>query len=674
MSDQKRFRITLWAIDQTAGTSGGWRGDQKAVVFDASAIGVEENANDVGSAFWTLRNDHPQIAEFVPLARHYEIDRWSDDRSRWEFVGAGILNDYSVTEWETTFQGIDYKAVLNQIYTPLSGMTTDNASTLNSDIDSAPVEQVYSSVFLSSSQSASTSTTRFINTNAILLSGPIIEAHAGVVRQIDASEYTALYDQTLDGEGLFRNVNWPGTADESITYWTTPEIRLQWTATWDSTTTSGMTKSMKFRVYVSPPASRGIGEPPIDGTGLIGEFADSSLLGPSGPVISGSVWGDYRFKFYPQELKIAIESLTDPAGLSPTGNAYFEGSTVIGQTYASADDTIQRIAALRPGVNYSFGIFAAIYRSSNDVWFRSYGSYNGSADPASIKYGEPFSVTLGQGTNNANKLITDIFNESAVKSDENYSRLRYASLTVVNSTSTATTHTSYTAGQPSLSYIGDICDMEMGAKTNGSKVVFGIKKPTGGATYDGDFQLNLSVSSAASTAIALRYPENIRSFSFTPGYSRVRNDIKVIPTTPYLSGSSGQNTDGTNLIGATAVDQSSISSNGRITLLATKDNLLNSSAAQNEANRLLNTYKVANSKQVSIRAVLDGIDLWNGWDVGDSVRVTINQGLASVDEPFVIAGVRWFGESDGHERVELDLVQGSAFAAAYTAPPTTTAA
>jgi hypothetical protein len=179
------------------------------------------------------------------------------------------------------------------------------------------------------------------------------------------------------------------------------------------------------------------------------------------------------------------------------------------------------------------------------------------------------------------------------------------------------------------------------------------------------------VSSAASTAIALRYPENVRSFSFTPGYSRVRNDIKVIPTTGYLAGSAGQNTGGTSIVGATAIDQSSVSTNGRLTLLAAKDNLLNAAAAQNEANRLLNTYKVANSKQVGIRAVLDGIDLWNGWDVGDSIRVTINQGLAVVDEPFVISGVRWFGESDGHERIELDLVQGSAFAAAYTAPPTT---
>jgi hypothetical protein len=296
----------------------------------------------------------------------------------------------------------------------------------------------------------------------------------------------------------------------------------------------------------------------------------------------------------------------------------------------------------------------------------------GSTETSSLQFGQPFQITLGQGSENANTKITRIFNNSVTSVDSDYSRLRYSSVTVINSGSTATTHTTISAGEPVLDHIANICDLEMGAKTDGSKVVFGIKKPTAGATYDGTFQLNLSVSSAASTAIALRYPENVRSFSFTPGYSRVRNDIKVIPSTGYLAGSSGQNSIGTNLVGATAVDQASISVNGRITLLAPKDNLLNAAAAQNEANRLLNTYKVANSKQVGIRAVLDGIDLWNGWDVGDSIRVTINQGLAIVDEPFVISGVRWFGESDGHERIELDLVQGSAFAAAFTAPPLTT--
>lgn len=133
MSTTQSFRIILWSV-----STSGWRGDQKAVVYDAKSIGVEEHANDTGSAYWTLPNDHPQIAEFVPLERHYEISRWSDARNRWEFVGAGMVNDYVATEQETIYSGIDYKSVLNQTFTPLSGISisdnspiTPNASTVD---------------------------------------------------------------------------------------------------------------------------------------------------------------------------------------------------------------------------------------------------------------------------------------------------------------------------------------------------------------------------------------------------------------------------------------------------------------------------------------------------------------------------------------------------------------
>jgi hypothetical protein len=637
MSDQKKFRITLWEVNTSSGTTGGWRGTQKAVVFDASAIGVEENANDVGSAFWTLPNNHPQIAEFVPLARHYEISRWSEDRTRWEFVGAGILNDYSVTEWETTFQGIDYKALLNMHYTPLNAMSVTDASPLNKRLSTDFVYAPEKSVFTGEA-SSSVSSTIFLNTDALSV-GPLkIFAFDGNNTTVGSSS-----------EGIFIN-----DPDGTATYWKTPMIRIDYSLKWISATTSGFDTKFYLRLYASPPASNDLGEPPLINSGLIGEWTSDIS---AGSLTNGAIF-DTEVSFA-ESIYLAtreLEDVIEAAGLTFTSNPNVNDNATMVSNVPNP---------LRTGVSYSFQLYAAIKRTSTGLWYRSeVGSISGATDTTTLSQ-----VTVGQSTKNASSIITSMFTD--VTTSDNYNRLRYSTISV--SGSTATTHTTFTAGEPVLDFIGNICDMEMGAKTNSDKVVFGINRPTGGASYDGTFKLNLSVSSAASTALALRYPENIRSFSFTPGYSRVRNDIKVIPTTGYLAGSNGQNTNGTNIIGATAIDQASISVNGKITLLATKDNLLNAAAAQNEANRLLNTYKVANSKQVGIRAVLDGIDLWNGWDVGDSVRVTINQGLAAVDEPFVIAGVRWFGESDGHERIELDLVQGSAFAAAYTAPPITTA-
>ena len=652
MIAEKKFRIILWGISST-----GWRGDQKAVVYDAKSIGIEEHANDSGSAYWTLDNDHPQISEFVPLARHYEISRYSDQRDRWEFVGAGMLNDYNVTEYQTTFSGLDYKAVLNQVYTPLSGMTVDNATPIADTLTTGGVDTYSGDIPFRINSQSSTTALRYINGSVPSVDGPYTYSVPGTLRKLTTEEFNNIQD----GTGVY--INDPFGYVNGPTYYETPYIELSWTGIWSSATTAGFGDApfMFFRIYCSPPGYKDAGEPPLGNLGLIGDTGDAEL-GP-GTMFNGATWGDYLIKLYPQELKTLVEK-EEGVG-SFLGKDYIDFLTEL-----SGNDT--DVACLRPGISYSFQIYAAIYRttSGNPIYYRStVGAINGSTLSTSPKFGEPAQVTLGQSTEDASNIISRVFNN--VTTSDQYGRLRYASLVI--SGSTATTHTTYTAGEPVLDHIASVCDLEMGAKTDGSKVVFGINKPTSGSSYDGNFKLNLSVSSSASTSMALRYPDNIRSFSFTPGYARVRNDITIIPTTAYLSGSSGQ-TDGSNLIGATAMDQTSVTANGRIPLIVPKANLVDGKAAQNEANRMLETYKVANTKQVNIRAVLDGVDLWNGWDVGDSVKLTVNRGLAVVDEPFVITGVRWFGESDGHERIELDLMQGTAFAAAYTAPIPTTEA
>ena len=659
MSDQKKFRISLWEVDTTLGALGGWRGAQKAVVFDAANIGVEEYANDTGSAYWTLENSHPQISEFIPLARHYEISRWSETRNRWEFVAAGILDNYSATDYETTFQGIDYKSVLNQSYTPLSGMKTGGAGSLSTLIGVNGITTASSIPFKMSETSVGTQP-RYFNTGAFGWDdSPVVTAFPGTLRALDPSELSGLPDGTNVYINNYANyIN--NTGD--WTYYESPMISLTWSSIWNGGTAStGFNTNAHFRIYASPPANKNSGSPALTDLGLIGELEDNTQFSGSGTtIVAGQGWGPYTYNLYPQELKTLVESIEGPGS--------FTGFDYIATDYTNAGvSNEQDIACLRPGVSYSFQIYAAVWRTATafNTWYRSKdGTIMGSEDTTSLQYGLPYEVTLGQSDEDAYSIIKrSLYN--SIEKDE-YSRLRYSSL--ISSGSTATTHTTISAAQPVLDYIADICDLEMGAKTTGDKVIFGIKKPSGGATYDGDFQLNLSVSSSPSTAMALRYPETISSFSFDPGYSRVRNDVKIIPSTSYLSGSSGQNPSGVSLIGASAINQSSISTNGRIPAIVSRDGLLNQAAAQNEANRLINTSKIENTKNVSISAVVNGIDLWNGWDLGDSINVTIKKGLVDINEPFVISGVRWFGETDGHERIELELVQGTAFGAQFSAP------
>jgi len=627
VSSARKFRITLWDI-----AAGGWRGNQKAVVFDASAIGVEEHANDVGSAFWTLHNAHPQIAEFVPLARHYEISRWSYERNRWEFVGAGMLNDYTVTEFETTFAGIDYKHILNMTYTPLAGMSVANTSAISPDIGNF----VGNSVPFKMSTATATTALRFLNDSSLTIDSVSVSSHGDLIElvaEVDPGDEapTSHYDYVAEFNGV-------GAAPTY--YYKSPYINLQFTVKWSGTSTNFPANSpVQVRVFASPPGVAEHGSAPLDDGGLIGEFE----IPRSGAVVNGSTW-DCNVNLYPYELDQIVDgSFGGNAIIVQENNEYDPGNI---------DLITNGAMPLRTGATYSFQVYAAIYRTNaNNTWYRTI---------AGLKTDQ---ITLGQSVENASVGIASIFSNAITSTD--YHRLRYSSLSVSGSTSTS--HTLYSAGEPVLDHIAAVCDLEMGAKTNGDKVIFGISKPTAGASYDGTFKLNLSVSSTASTAMALRYPENIKAFSFSPGYSRVRNDVTIIPSTSYLAGTSGQS-EGVSVIGASAVDSASISSIGRISLIVPKGGLVDANAASNEANRLLTTYKSTNTKQANIAVVLDGVDLWNGWDVGDSIRLTIKRGLADIDEPFVISGVRWFGESDGHERVELDLVQGSAFNAAFTAP------
>jgi len=126
---QSPFRITLW--DMTG--SGRGRGTVRAVISDAKYIGVSSYLNEGGEAFFTLPYNHPQIAECLPLERHYRIDRWDEEDAVYRTVGTGILQDYQATDNETVFYGIDYMAALNQTLTDVSAVISNPSTTVTYD-------------------------------------------------------------------------------------------------------------------------------------------------------------------------------------------------------------------------------------------------------------------------------------------------------------------------------------------------------------------------------------------------------------------------------------------------------------------------------------------------------------------------------------------------------------
>lgn len=594
MSIRRKFRIILW--DRTG--SNGWRGAQKAVVFNAKSIGVEEYANDVGSAYWTLPNDHPQIAEFVPLQRHYEISKWSDARSRWEFVAAGMLNDYTTTEQETIFNGIDYNAVLNQLYTPFPGMTIASGTSLNPNIVGSPIS---ASIFKNGGVN--------VSSNEITVKNVVVTAVA-TASYVNNSVST----QTLVG----------------------PAINLSFSIEWTGATTGFTAQpSFAYGIYASPPANRDSGPPYAPGeTGL----PITAAIGQVEGLLADGSSGVNRFK---KTVSVQLFGY-ELANQVNTGSSL----TMLAYLYSGAGTTPANTIAnpLRTGVTYTFQIYGAVYRSvTTSYYLSSKGSISDS-------------VTLGQADQEtAAGSIGRIFDAATGTT----TRIDYATLTTINTTTQ--THTTYTYGKTVLGAIADICDLQMGADT--SKVVtFGIDRPTLGNSYNGKFKLDLNVGQ--STSVALRYPENISNYSYTPGLSSARNKVTVIPYSQYLSGNNVQS-PGVLSIGYEKSDTASIATYGLLPAIISKSGFLNEALATKEAERLARIYSADNTKRVNFTVKVDGIEMWNGWDLGDTIPVTIKHGLVNISAvPFVIGGVRWFGESNGREKIELELVLASAFRAA----------
>jgi len=399
VSDQSQFRITLWDL-----AANGWRGTQKAVVYDASAIGVEEHANDVGSSFWTIRNDHPQISEFVPLERHYEISRWNQDAStpRWEFVGAGVINDLNATEYETVFAGIDYKAVMNQVMTPLSEITFADASPINPNLATVQKTTIFNStdgvtgtdqVFGNSYDTDGKVT--FNVTDSMTVSSASVSAVANTTKTVSITSGTSTYTASVQTPyfKLTYSLQWTGAT--SLTDGFTGSFGgLSWTGGFPNR------PRMRVGIFASPPAPQDAGDPPVGSAGRIAEFIMNA----------DATSGAGRFTATNEVVEIfpfsAREELYSALVAQGAASATVASTLIETPTGSASKSGTQTVWALRSGLTYSLDLYAGIYAAFTPAsgltnkWYVSTKTKAKSTPEA----------TLGQGTDNIVAIVQRIFN------------------------------------------------------------------------------------------------------------------------------------------------------------------------------------------------------------------------------------------------------------------------
>lgn len=599
-----KFRITLYPLD----TSTGWRSSSSNVIYDPIEVGVTEKANDVGEAYWVLPNTHPLIGVCLPLKTHYEIHRYDPDADAYKWVGSGILNDTEISQNETTFRGIDYMAVFNQYYTPTVALTFTSTSYLSPDISNSSL----SSIFTFSAGSVNDSSSDENQDPATGLSAYYSTNNKLYIDNVVVSSVVA--DTLTIG---------PATI-------TTSSVYIEWDASYTGTISTHFqaARTWRFRIDVTPPA----GEAPQVPTTTGGAW-EKSFTGDSNIYINNS-----SVKLYPYESKQLMYNALISAG----------------QTSAQANNylsTNQHLFALRKGVSYSATIHGAVYRTNC-------GKYPGV--PHWLRSGLPKKTdkfTLGSGYETFTQIFDRVFN--AAKTTFPLSRIRYASRSISGSPST--TLMTWSAGEPSVTYLANTARLEMVKRTDGNKVIFGPTHPSSTGSYDGTFRIRYNVSSANISTIQLSYPESLRGYSYSDGGGEIFTHIRVIPSTPFLAGTSTTGAVGISIDGATATTGES-SIYGEIPKLVTQAGFIDEAAAQYEAERLADSAKTDNAKSLDVILKEDYLRPWDGWDLGDAVSVHVVHGNVSLqDESLNIAGMEWVGYSDGHEELTLELVQGNNF-------------
>ncbi len=605
-----KFRIILHSLN----TSTGWRGSVASAIYDPIEVGVSERANEVGEAYWVLPNNHPLIADCIPLTRHYEIHRYDVEANAYKWVGAGILDDAEVGENETTFRGIDYMAVFNQYYTPTVALTFTSTNFISPDI------------------SPSTATANFLNTIFAFSDGTALSGTEG---EDDPSGETSPGSQVwfsnkanlrIEQIDVTSKVNDTLTINGSTV--TTASSTIIWNAVWAGTITSHFesTKTWRFRVDATPPAPESPSVPAVTG----GVF-ESTFTGDNTFAINNC-----SVTLYPFESKAAMRAIMISNG----------------STTAAADSDLEANKgkfALRRGVTYSAHIHGAIYRTNSG---KTYAHWMRTQNP-----GKTEKFTLGTGYETFTEIFDRVFNSA--KTNFPLSRIRYASRSV--SGSPFTTLLTFSAGEAPVTYLANTARLEMASRTDGAKTIFGISHPSLTGSYDGNFRVRYNVSSSNIDTIRLSYPETIRSYSYSPGTSSVKTHIRVIPSTPFLAGTSSGGAVGISIDGATATTGEATTF-GEIPLLETRAGLVDDIAADLEATRIADSSKSVNTKTVNVVVKEEALKPWDGFDLGDSVAVHVVHGNVNLpNESLNIAGMDWVGFADGHEELTLELINGTNF-------------
>lgn len=357
------------------------------------------------------------------------------------------------------------------------------------------------------------------------------------------------------------------------------------------------------------------------------------------------------------------------------------GTVVGGLTRYVAPTTAQyRVPILLTGQSYEFQVMATASISdlggNHNLRTASISAYNQDKSPMSLR-----TETL---QNIVSRYLTTVdkgaFDQPSVGTVE-VGRLNWATVENVNASGWPTDTLRYfTTGENITDFFRNIGDKQMSANGDVNiegvdvpgRMVFnfvGVRRSDESAADGSKFYINPNM--VDQPALTLQYPGNIVSFRYNADGRRLRNYVRLIPSTAYISGAY-TNMSGVRLQGETQSDLTSQEIYGLAPILTAQQGFIDKSDAEKAAIRVLKQRKDFDvASTLTLRLERDILNPFHDFFLGDAVRVFVRRDSVNVTSGYldlltgiyIIAGVTYKVGPDGAEDVMLQLLNSKYFAA-----------
>jgi hypothetical protein len=428
----------------------------------------------------------------------------------------------------------------------------------------------------------------------------------------------------------------------------------------------------------------------------------SIIASPGDEVCTFNVWPDSYAEIGQPEtpavikwsLKLRQHDAVDAEVIAPAATA--PTLSTVGGVYGNFTGTAHNITnsyeinCLTSGVSYTFAAYttAELVNVSPQTSSTSpdYGSVM-THDVNGISASTSSSQTVVMGLEK--KTLQNIFDKQipyVVSQGGSFSRFGWLTYALASGQSWNSELIRYfTSGESILSYLRSMCDKEMAANllTPDSSarwdVVDDIKIPwrsvfnfvgVRGSAAPGTKVYVSPALSQDEPVFVLDYPGIVDQFRYRRNGKDLRNSVRVVPSTAFLTGST-TSSGGSRSQGKLAENDSSIQEYGYAPILSTQANFADAAELEKYAqSQVIKSSDILNVSMVSVQLAPDSVRPFEDFYLGDIVRIAVRRQNVNytntfspdfIADTYIVGGVRFELPADGSERVTLDLVKTSEF-------------